>query len=62
MAEWTQHVDDLSVYDDEEGRLGYGWPGNPMGVRGHGALFPSCWATWRLRRFWTVPMTGKKRL
>lgn len=36
--------------DFEEGRLGYGWPGNPYGVGGDTALFPSCWATWRLHR------------
>lgn len=35
--------------DFVEGRLGYGWPGNPLGIGGDGALFPSCTVTWRIR-------------
>lgn len=28
-------------------RLWFGWPGNPEGVGGDSAMFPSAWVTWR---------------
>lgn len=32
------------------GRQRYGWPGNPLGVGGTQAMFPSCVVRWRVRR------------
>ena len=51
-AWWQDHVEDdrrsgAAVVQFLRGRLRFGWPGNPEGLGGDGAMFPSALITWR---------------
>jgi hypothetical protein len=51
---WHEHIEPgrksgAIEVDFIQGRLYFGWPGNPAGVGGDSAKFPNCTAVWRPR-------------